>query len=79
MGADGARSTIRSTLVDVAPRVNANYLVEKPQNTRIYKALVLPIPDGPQWPKDSSYSERSAGGRVLECLPTAEGALLPDP
>jgi 2-polyprenyl-6-methoxyphenol hydroxylase-like FAD-dependent oxidoreductase len=74
VGADGAGSTIRSTLVDLAPEVKANYLEEKPKNTRVYKAMVLQIPDGPDWPKDSSYSERSAGGRVLECLPTVEGA-----
>lgn len=59
-------------LTDRASCIN---MKENPEATRVYRTLILPLPkDDPDWSNEASYSQRSPAGRVLECLPTKEGA-----
>lgn len=83
MGADGANSAVRTLLEDQGMgKVRSVNLEEKPENTRVYKILVIPLQDTEYSDADGSgmctLSERSATGRVIESLPTKEGATLLD-
>lgn len=74
VGADGAGTTVLSALEKQSlGKIRNVQLEELPKNTRVYKTVMMPSLEGED---DSTvtYSERSAAGRVLESLPTKEGA-----
>lgn len=74
MGADGAGGALARAVGRYTPRVNNVALKPIPKSERVYRTLMMPLPEGEEWSNCSSYSQRSPGGRVLECLPTKEGA-----
>jgi hypothetical protein len=77
IGADGASSEVLAGLEALSARVRGVGLKENRSQTRVYRTLIMPLPKGdPDWPNTASYSQHSAAGRVLECLPTKEGARL---
>lgn len=83
MGADGANSAVCALLEHQGiGKVRSVHLEEKPENTRVYKILVIPLQDTEYTEADGSgmctLSERSAAGRVIESLPTKEGGTLPN-
>lgn len=75
MGADGASSEVLDCVEKLSGKVRCHRLPEKPQNTRIYRTVMIPLPaDDPEWINTASYSERNEAARVFECLPTKESA-----
>ena len=76
VGADGAGTTVVNSLEEQSlGKVRNIKLEELPKNTRLYKTVMLLSPEG-QDDSTVTYSERSAGGRVLESLPTVEGGVF---
>ena len=61
----------------LSSRVKGVALKEKATETRVYRTIIMPLPKSDKWSNESSYSQRSPAGRVLECLPTPEGAPSP--
>jgi hypothetical protein len=77
IAADGASSSLLSSAEQLSNRVRNVQLKENRKQTRVYRTLIMPLPENdPEWPSTAAYSERSPAGRVLECLPTREGAPL---
>lgn len=75
VGADGAGSKVLAALEEQnLGRVRNKQLQELAKNTRVYKTVMMPSPEGED-DSSTTFSERSAGGRVLESLPTVEGAV----
>jgi len=79
VGADGTSSTVRTLLEGQGiGRVRSVKLEEKRENTRVYKTIVIPVQGTEYSAPDGGgicrIAERSAAGRVIESLPTKEGA-----
>jgi hypothetical protein len=79
VGADGARSQMLCGLEALTERVRGVALKENLRQTRVYRTIIMPLPETPEWNNESSYSQRSPSGRVFECLPTKEGWCLASP
>lgn len=80
VGADGASSVVRTLLEEQGlGDVHSVALEEKRENTRVYKTIVIPLQNTEYSTPDGSgmctLSERSEAGRVIESLPTKEGAI----
>ena len=80
VGADGARSTVRTLLEEQGlGNVQTVDLEERQKNTRLLKTIVIPIQGTEYSAPDGGgicrIAERSPRGRVFESQPTREGAL----
>lgn len=79
VGADGTNSVVRKLLTEHGlGSVQKVSLEEKRENTRVYKNITIPVQHTQYSAPDGGgicrLAERSAAGRVLESLPTREGA-----